>query len=292
MKRAAVLTILSVGLGLSGLSVPSASAAPRVDVASSRAKGKPAAKKAKKRAMGKGGVLPRTLHLAPRGLEWGVGVRAIDRLYDKVFDQEFLKLYKKVPVGGPRERALDAELKDKKAQLMRSVLKFEDVPTGIDYTPLKGEYSYENGESLAYLTLRDGTKRHFFFFNDKLWKIYDEHKLHPGGSLGASYDEAVKILTKKLNTAPRKVPQDFAKGQTYAESVWNDNDKYIRALNREGEGIIALVYVEKEIQDNLARYRRNKPKDPHEMDKAVEAALRKPQAPPAPTGEKATKKKR
>jgi hypothetical protein len=291
MKRAAVLTVLSLGLLASGFDVSVASAAPRVEVAPARAKDDPGDKKVKKLPMGKGGVLPKTLQLAPRGLEWGLGVRAIDRLYDKVFEHEFLALYKKTPVGGPRERALDIELKDKKEQLMRSLLKFEDIPTGIDYTPLKGEYSYQNGESLAYVTLRDGTKRHFFFFNDKLWKIYDEHKLRRGSSLGTSYDEAVKILSKKLRTQPTKVPQDFEKGQTYAEAVWKDDNKYVRALNREGEGIIALVYVEKEVQDNLARYRKNRPKNPHEMDRAVESALRKAEPPPGPKDEKAGKKR-
>jgi hypothetical protein len=45
------------------------------------------------------------------------------------------------------------------------------------------------------------------------------------------------------------------------------------------------------VQDNLARYRKNRPKNPHEMDRAVESALRKAEPPPGPKDEKAGKKR-
>jgi hypothetical protein len=230
--------------------------------------------------MGKNGKMEKTIKLAPKGLEWGMSLKAIAELYDKVFDAEFLELYKKVSPGSPEEHALDEELKDKKALLRRTEVSFDDTPTGIDYTALKGEYSYANGESLAYVPLRDGTKRNFFFFNKKLWKIYDEHPIGKNSPLGKDFAEALKVLKMKFKAEPLKIPQDFEKGQVFEEALWMDGDKYIRALNREGEKIIALVYVDKKIQDNLGKLRKNKVEDPHEMDPAVAAALQgAPEAP-------------
>lgn len=238
-----------------------------------------AAERPAKGAHGGPGSVAKKIALAPAGLKFGMSLEAIARLYDKVIDEEYLPLYKKA-VPGPETEALDAEVKERKAELRRSRIEFGDTPTGVDQTPRKGEYSYGNGESMARMTSRAGTERFFFFFNDRLWKVYDEHKLKKGSPLGEDFDSAVKRLTSMFGGPPKKMPANSEKGQAYDEAVWTTPDMVIRALNR--EPIVAVVYVDREVQEDLPHRRRNHLKDVNAMDPDVARALKKSEPPPGP----------
>jgi len=230
--------------------------------------------------------------LSPEGLKFDMGIEAIAKLYDKVFDTEFLPLYKKASPG-PETDALDAELKQKKAELRRSKVDFGQTPTGVDQTPLKGEYSYANGESMGRMTLKSGTERYFFFFGDKLWKVYDAHKLRKGSPLGETYDEAVKKLGPRFGGPGKKSPAKPDAGQSFDEVQWQTSDMVIRAIDR-GD-VLAVVYVDRDVQERLPSMRKNKMKDQHSMDPDVANALKKNDAPADPKkddkGKKDDKKK-
>lgn len=229
------------------------------------------------------GSVSKKIGLAPEGLKFGMGLEAIAKLYDKTFDDEYLPLYKKA-APGPESEALDAEIKQKKMEVRRSKVDFGQTPTGVDQTSLKGEYSYANGESMARLTLRSGTERYFFFFNDRLWKVYDEHKLKKGSALGEDYASAIKVLQGKYGAAPKKVPAAPDKGQYFDESVWVTPDMVIRAIDR--DSILAMVYADREVQEDLPKRRRNHPKNETEMDKDVANVLKKNEPPPGPSDKK------
>jgi len=238
-----------------------------------------------KAAKGSGGpgAVSKKIGLSPEGLKFGMSLEAIAKLYDKVLDDEYLPLYKKA-APGPETEALDAEIKQRKAEVRRSRVEFGQVPTGVDQTSLKGEYSYANGESMARLTLRSGTERYFFFFNDRLWKVYDEHKLKKGSPLGEDYASAIKVLTGKYGAAPKKVPANADKDQYFDESVWTTPDMVIRALNR--DSTLAVVYAERDVQEDLPKRRRNHPKNENAMDPDVANALKKSEPPPGPSKDK------
>jgi hypothetical protein len=236
----------------------------------------------------KGAAAGKKIALSPEGLKFGMNLESIAHLYDKVFDAEYLPLYKKA-TPGPESEALDAEIKQRKAEVRRSKIDFGNTPTGVDQTSIKGEYSYANGESMARLTLRSGTERYFFFFNDKLWKVYDEHKLKKGTPLGENYAAAVKTLQGKFGGAPKKVPANPDKGQNFDESVWVTSDMVIRALDR--DSIIAVVYADRDVQEDLPKRRRNHPKNESAMDPDVANALKKSEPPPGPKDEKDKGKK-
>lgn len=250
-----------------------------------KAKAKPAAKAAAAAPAQIGGVpkIKGRIGLTPKGLHWNMNLGKLSRVYEAVFDKEFLPLYKKTPPGSPQEKSLDVELGDKKQLLKRNRIDFGDLPTGVDQSALKGEYSYGNGETMTSLTVRSGTTRNFFFFKDKLWKIYDEHKLRAGGPYGENWEEAVKILTKKFGVAPKLEEPDYAKGKNFQEAHWTDGTTYIRAVNR--QPVLGLVWADSSVQTNLAKWRPNRPKNPHAMDKDVLAVTKK-EAPPPPPEEK------
>jgi hypothetical protein len=224
------------------------------------------------------GVIEKVVGMPPKGLHWGLTLEGIAKLYDKVFEDEYLPLLKKAEPGNEMT-ALEDEQRNKQGILRRGRIEFGAIPTGVDQSPLKGEYSYRNSESMASLRLRSGTERHFFFFSDKLWKVYDEHKLVKGGTLGENFAEATKILTKRFGVIGKLVPADYDKGQPYDEMQWRDAEKTIRAVDR--GNILGMVYTDKTVQDNLAQYRKNRPEDLHEMDKDVAAATAHPPEDPA-----------
>jgi hypothetical protein len=238
---------------------------------------------AKATKMGAPGTLPKKIAIAPEGLHFGLGIGGISKLYEKHFDKEFLPKYQKAHSTVDQE-ALDAELKELKALILRSKVEFADVPTGVDQTALKPEYSYMNGESMAKVPLKSGT-RYFFFFSDKLWKVYDEYKLVAGGPLGNTFDTAIEALGKRFGAPPKKIAETDSAPQ---EAQWVGSDMIIRAIDR--GNVLAVVYIEKDTQDDLAKLRRNRPKNEHAMDRDVADALKK-SGPPEPPKPDAKKKK-
>ena len=227
------------------------------------------------------------------GLKFGMSLEQIAKLNDKDLDAEFKK---KFLTASPTESLqVEEELRDKKAVFRRSRIEFLDTPTGIDYSALKGEYSYGNKESMARMPARtrdDGKElpaRHFFFFNDKLWKIYEEYKLGPKSNLGADFETAVKKLSKMFGGEPQKVAADFAKGQAFEEAQWRDGEKIIRAVDR-GD-TLGMVFVDKSIQEQLPRLRTKQMIDQHELDKDVKAATANPPTQPGPPPKEADKAK-
>jgi len=258
MRLRLFVALFALGMASSALVVE-----PRV----AQGKDKPAEK------AGAPGVLDKAIGVSPKGLRWGLTLEGLAKLYDKVFEEEYLPLLRKAQPGN-ETLALEDEQKIKQGILRRGRVEFGDIPTGVDQSPLKGEYSYRNAESMATLRLRSGTERHFFFFSDKLWKVYDEHKLTKGGPLGENFEEATKILAKRYGVAGKLVPADFDKGQPYDEVQWRDPEKLIRAIDR--GNILGMVYADRSVQENLAQYRKNKAQDLHEMDKDVAAATAHP----------------
>ncbi|MDX2055867.1 MAG: hypothetical protein SFV15_25925 [Polyangiaceae bacterium] len=249
-------------------------------------------KKTAKAPAAKAGVIGAQVGLTPKSLKWGMDPKAISKVYEKVLDREYLPLYRKTEPG-VEMRALDVELQDKKALILRNVVEFGALPTGIDSTPLKGEYTYGNGESVTSLRMRSGRVRHFFFFDNKLWKLYDEHPLKKekdkDKGLGDSFDSAVAALTKSFKAPPKFVEPDY-KQQNFREARWQSNDLNVRLLDR-GD-VIAIVYENREVANDLSIYRKNKPVDEHALSRDVKSVLKQPdEPPPAQKAEQEAKKK-
>lgn len=268
--------LAAMGLAVAALSADRAEASPIPVLGQKKgAAAKAPAKPAKPAGLTAPAKMQGTLVLTPKGLNWGISVTQLAKIYDKVFDDEFVPLYKKTQPGVAMT-ALDSELSDKKKLIRRNKIEFGTLPTGVDQSALKGEYSYGNKESMTRITLRTGVTRNFFFFSDKLWKVYDEHKLKKGGAYGENWEEAIQLLTKKYGgVEPYKLEPDYAAGRMFEEAQWQDKKgTVIRAINR--APVIALVYADGNIHFNLAKHRTNKPPDPSAMDKDVASVTAKP----------------
>jgi hypothetical protein len=277
MKRKAWLATISASI-LTGALVTTAVAAPPIPTGATQAK--EAASKSKKAGL----PFP-----APAGLKFGLSPSELSKFYSKVWDKRYLKLFKKA--DPTQQQALEYELRDKKRLINRNVIAFGKLPTGIDQSPLKGEYSYLNGESMTRFTEKSGTRRNFFFFKSRgLWKVYDEYKLRAGGPLGTSFEEAVGVLAKKFDKKPKVLAADFEKGRAFETAEWSDSRIIIRAVNRDYQKVLGLVYVDKETEVDLDKLRTHKPAA-EGLSKEVKAATRKKKEDDKAKG-KARKKKK
>ncbi|NUQ78852.1 MAG: hypothetical protein HUU21_35455 [Polyangiaceae bacterium] len=282
MKAMKVLgTLLAIGLGLSvvgGASDAQAQARGKKTAAPPAVAAEPPDTKS-------------AIKIAPATLTWGMAPKKVAEVVDTVLDEDYKPLYKKVSPG-VKMKALDAQLAEEKSAFRRSRIDFGKLPTGIDSTPLRGEYTYLNKESMMSLT-RNGQTRYFFFIQDKLWKIIDEHKLVEGHPLGKTWEEAVIKHVKLFGVPGRVLEADYEKGRNATEVDWKDAATHVRVVQR-GDTAIAVVLEDRATLSNLASLRPNKPAATDDIDPAVAAAIRGSKAPepPPPPADKAGSKKK
>jgi hypothetical protein len=214
-------------------------------------------------------VLKRDFLLAPDGLRWGIAFAMVDKVYQEALDREYVPIYKATEPGRQME-LLDAELAEKKSLIKRSKVEFGSSPTGVDSGPLNGEYGYGNGESMAKIPLSGGTMRHFFFYTDRLWKVYDEYKLGKTSKLGATWEDAVKVLSDMFGGPAQMLEADGAVGRSFQEAVWTTATMQIRAINRTHQNVVGVAWVDRSVSEKIASSRKaNKPANPTAMDSKV-----------------------
>jgi hypothetical protein len=212
------------------------------------------------------------IKLTPEGFRLGIQAADVAIFYDKIIDQDYVPKYKKVAIG-PEMKALDAEVSDQKAAFRRGRIDFGELPTGIDNTPLRGEYGYKNNESMMSLS-RGGATRFFFFVSQRLWKIYDTVPLKEGGELGASYKDAIAALTQRFGVGGRVLAADPGAGRSFNEVAWMDGSIRVRALDRSDENMVGLVFEERATADRLAAFRATHKEDPGAIDPSIQQVTR------------------
>ncbi|WP_437289231.1 hypothetical protein [Sorangium sp. So ce406] len=269
---------LAVGLGLAAITSTAVVAAQPKGGKAAAAPARPAEPPTTKK----------TIALTPPGIQWGMSTKQVAAVIDKMLDEAYVPRYKATSPG-VKMRALDAELAEEKSAFRRSRIDFGKLPTGIDATPLKGEYTYLNKESMMTLS-REGGKRYFFFIQDKLWKIIDEHALGEKSPRGKDYTSAVTKLATAFGLPGRVTPPDPDKGRYGSEVDWKDAATHFRAIER-GDTEIAFAYEDLVTLSSLESLRPNKAADANAIDPSVASAIRKDEAPPAPPPEQAGKKK-
>lgn len=226
--------------------------------------------------------------LIPSGVAWGMNHKQVAAVIDKLIDEAYKDQYKKVQPG-VKMKALDAQIAEEKSAFKRSRIDFGNIPTGVDSTPLKGEYSYNNKESMLRLE-RDGKKMFFFFIQDRLWKIVEERALGEGSPHGKDFTEAATKLSATFGVPGRVIAADFDKGRYFTEIDWKDGASHLRVQQR-GDTAMAIILEDNVTLGNLDSLRANKPQEDSGIDPAVAALLRKGDEPAPPPEEKKDDKK-
>jgi hypothetical protein len=223
-------------------------------------------------------VAKKTITYDLTGVTFGQSTKKVTEAIEKILDEDYKPLYAKVSPG-VKMKQLDAALAEEKSAFARSVIKFDKIPVALDSGPLKGEYTYNNKEQKLDFT-RKGVTFHFFFIQDKLWKIYAEHKLGEKEAAGKDFADAVSKLAKDLGIAGRVLAADA--NRSMQEVDWKDSTMHLRVVDR-GSDKVAFVYEDNGTLASLSTLRVNKPAPVNDIDPAVAAITRKdPDPGPAP----------
>ncbi len=236
-------------------------------------------------------VVSKSIEFPFTGLAWGMTPKQVAATVDKLIDDDYRPLYKEVQPG-VKMKALDAQLIEEKDQFRRGRIDFGTLPTGIDSTPLRGEFSYQNKESLMTLN-RKGHATHFFFIQDKLWKVIEEVKLSDAYPLGKTFQDVAVKLSAKHGVPGRVLPADAIRAAV--EIDWKDGSTHLRVIQR-SDTAIALAYEDNGTVANLVALRPNKPTVDSGIDPSVAAIMRGsggdgPPPPPPPAADKKKNKK-
>jgi hypothetical protein len=210
-----------------------------------------------------------------KDLHWGMTHDEVNEAYNKpggLFDQEYApQLVHEQP--GVAQQQLEADRDNRKVNLERSYTRFLDTPTGYDNTAIKSEYTYRNDEALESV-YKEGRRRFFFFIKDKLWKVMDEMPLKAEGPLGGTFQDAVGKLNAAIGVGARIRPADQSQGLDRTTADWQDSKTHVRALDRSGENIVAIVLEDKGTVANLSMLRTAKPVDPFAIDPSIAAVTK------------------
>jgi hypothetical protein len=165
-----------------------------------------------------------TVVLEPDGVAFGMSADDVARLYDRWWDKQFVSRYQKANPG-PKTRELDFELAEKK-KVLRRIAIFDGRTTSFDKSEFREEFAHGSDETMTSSKLSrrppgdddrpmlsdkpaKDTKsvaytRRFFFYRDKLWKIYDEYRLDEGSPFGADFKAATACVEAALGKAAKR----------------------------------------------------------------------------------------
>ncbi len=204
------------------------------------------------------------------GVKFGMSRNDVFRVYNEaggIIDKDYDAVLRKMQPG-VQMKATEAERDNVKRGFERSVIEFKDLPTGLDSTGLRTEYSYKNRESITTLD-RPGKRRIFFFIGDRLWKVYDEVKLGGAAGLGGTYKEALVKLGAQFGGAGKAVT-----GAPFPTTEWQDATTHMRAVDRSSEKVVGVVLEEKSTLANLPQLRSAKADDPFALDPSISAVTK------------------
>jgi hypothetical protein len=231
-------------------------------------------------------VSKKALTLTLPGIVWGQSPKQVGDVIDKILDDDYKPRYKEVQPG-IKMKELDAQIAEDKSQFRRSRVDFGKLPTGLDATPLRGEYTYNNKEAMMVFA-RNGEVSNMFFIQERLWKIIEEKKLSDAHPMGKNYQDAVIKMSTSFGVPGRVQAPDGAT-RNALEVDWKDATTHLRAIMR-GETAMGLAFEDNGTLANLASLRTNKPIQDSGIDPDVAAAMRGPSQDPGPPPDKGKKK--
>jgi hypothetical protein len=288
--------ILGVGLTLlQGLAVaadpPPASAAKSGAAKSAGAKGATKSAAGAARPAAEAGPTVPTVALEPDGVAFGMSADDVARLYDRWWDKQFIPRYQKANPG-PRTRELDFELAEKK-KLLRRVAIFDGRTTSFDKSEFREEFAHGSDETMiaAKLSRRAAEEkaeivakpakeakpvlytRRFFFYRDKLWKIYDEYRLDAASPFGGDFKEAAARVEASLGKAAKRTRGPDSQFENVTFDAGNTRVRVVK-LPKDSIAIVRSdAALTKEVLDRRAQ-QIAKAGEPAALDDDIQAVIR------------------
>jgi hypothetical protein len=220
-----------------------------------------------------------TFALEADGVAFGMSADEVARLYDRWWDQHFVAKYRKANPG-PKTKELDYQLEEQK-KVLRRVTAFDGRTATYDKSAFREEFAHGNGETMnSTKMLRRGSgadpkavsyTRRFFYFQDKLWKVYDEYRLEAQGPLGADFKGATDKVAASLGP---KVKRTRGTSSQVENVLFDAGTQRVRVIKL-AEDRVAVVRADsaltKVVLDGRAQHA---PTQEEALDADTRAALR------------------
>ena len=164
----------------------------------------------------------------------------------------------------------DRYRKDKKAELSRTsstYVEFNGKPTGWDVSIVEAEFAHNTGESLMERWENDNGKnqrRFFFFYNQKLWKMY------------ISLDVSMLPEDKKnFDTFKTVMEGQYGKGGVDGGTIaWRAGEFDVRAVDRlKDYGALGLVLEDPKVRNEIVALRESKAPTKAETPSVIKAVI-------------------
>lgn len=215
------------------------------------------------------------------GVAFGMNTEGVARLYDRWWEQRFVPKYQQANPG-PKTRELDYQLGQKK-KAARRVAQFDARSRSFDKAEFREEFARGNGETMTSVKVARGASaepasrgvgytRRFFFFNDKLWKIYDEYKLEARGPFGADFEQAVARVEASLGAEAKRTR---APDSQFASVAFEAPSTRVRVLKLPSHRVAVVrsdTALAREVLDGRARLRARVAEGP--LDEEIQAVIR------------------
>jgi hypothetical protein len=150
-----------------------------------------------------------------------------------------------------KQSQLKAALKTAQSNVSKSLTNFEGSSSRWDHSPVAGEFTYGNSESML-VAKDDNSENYYFFVNGRLWKWFKELDK---GAAGGDFKKFSKSVEGKFGKGhPKK--GEIAPGQGATQFVeYMDRNSRMRAADNSKHGGFALIFEEMATVRELASTR-------------------------------------
>jgi hypothetical protein len=233
-----------------------------------------------------------TVALEADGVAFGMSADDVAKLYDRWWDKQFVSRYQKANPG-PKTRELDFELAEKK-KVLRRIAIFDGRMTSFDKSDFREEFAHGSDETMisAKLSRRAASDektdtldltakeakpvsytRRFFFYRDKLWKVYDEYRLEAGSPFGADFKEATTRVEASLGKSAKRTRGPDSQFENVSFDAGNTRVRVVKLPKDTIAVVRSDTALTKEVLDRRAQ-QVAKAGEPEALEDDIQAVIR------------------
>jgi hypothetical protein len=188
-------------------------------------------------------------------LRWGLSESEVAAYVQRHLGEQYNAEIAKTKDGGKQSK-LRSELKRAQSDAAKSLVQFDGAKSRWDNSPIAGEFTYGNGESLIASKGPEGDN-YYFFVNGRLWKWVE---LVDKSAAGGDFKKFSASVEGKFGKG-RVKKGELTPGQGNTQWLeYLDRNSRMRAADQTGKrSTFALVYEEMATVRELASSRPTKP---------------------------------
>jgi hypothetical protein len=136
-----------------------------------------------------------------------------------------------------RQDALYQEAQDRARRLSGDYVAFDGQKTGWDVSPIRGEFTHGNRETMLVVAQRT-TRDMYFFIQGRLWKWYREYS--PQALQVNDAGEALAVLQSRFGAGKPQQDRVSDAEAAHQGTTWTDGSTRVTALRRGADACLIL----------------------------------------------------